>query len=296
MLSILVTGASGFLGGQTVDLLRQQGHTIYAVRRGAAGENTASGLSWVTQDLSRPLDRQSLPGQIDVVVHLAQSRHYKDFPARADDIYAINVNATFELLNWAHDVGAKHFIYASTGGVFAPTETDHALSEDDDVRPHSFYARSKYAGEMLTNGYATEMTTTVVRPFFVYGCERRRLIGDLVTRVINGNQVTLAGDRGLSINPIHVHDAARAIGAIVSKRCPGTYNLAGTETTSIRELAIRIGRMVGRDPKLSVEGGASRSPMLVADTSAMRSEFGTEPEVDLQSGLEEIISERRDTT
>src|SRR5206468_7571481 len=65
--------------------------------------------SWVDHDLRHPLEGAGLPSSIDAVVHLAQSRRYREFPAGAEDVFALNVRATFELdrkstrLNSSHD-------------------------------------------------------------------------------------------------------------------------------------------------------------------------------------------------
>ncbi|NJL55587.1 NAD-dependent epimerase/dehydratase family protein [bacterium] len=116
MVRVLVTGATGFIGSHLVEAIRDR-HEVFALVRRRPAQPLA-GIHWIEQDLAHPLDYSRLPKQLDSIVHLAQSRHYRDFPDRATDIFNVNLYSTFNLLEYARAVNAQSFIFTSTGGLY----------------------------------------------------------------------------------------------------------------------------------------------------------------------------------
>ena len=203
---IVLTGASGFIGSHLVADLATR-HDVVAVGRDEPPA-LPDGVRWVTQDLARGVDPTLLPAEVDAVVHLAQSKHYRSFPEGADDVFAINVESTFDLLEYARHAGARTYVYASSGGVYGGSE--HAFSEGDRLNPLNFYLSSKYAAEALVASYRSIFTTVIFRFFFVYGPgQRAMLIPSLVEKVLAGDEIVIEGNPGLRINPIFVGDAGR---------------------------------------------------------------------------------------
>ena len=126
MAEVLVTGGTGLLGSRVLARLTEH-HDVVAVAR--CPPQASRGVRWVTHDLSRPTLPPDLPHHVDAVVHLAQSREFREFPSRAGDIYAINVASTALLLAWALEAGARRFILASTGGVYGTGSGAHVEDE-----------------------------------------------------------------------------------------------------------------------------------------------------------------------
>jgi UDP-glucose 4-epimerase len=103
---ILVTGAAGFIGRRLVQNLTRQ-HEVFGLSR-----RPSSPAQSIQMDLSVGVDTAALPQRIDVVVHLAQSEYFREFPERADHIFAVNVESTFRLLEYARRAGASRFVLA----------------------------------------------------------------------------------------------------------------------------------------------------------------------------------------
>ena len=176
--------------------------------RGRAGRSSRD-VEWIEHDLVEPLADARLPERIDAVIHLAQSRRYREFPEGARDVFEVNTRSTFELLEYARRAGARSFVFTSTGGVYAPRR--EPLVETDPVQPSSFYFSSKYVGRAArSRTTASSSRPSILRPFAVYGPgQERMLVPTLIERVAAGDVVTVQGDRGLRINPIYVDDAVR---------------------------------------------------------------------------------------
>jgi UDP-glucose 4-epimerase len=283
---VLVTGANGFVG-RTLLETNAAGHELVALARGRGP--VLPDVEWVEHDLTEALAAARLPVRIDAVVHLAQSRRYREFPEGARDVFEVNTRSTFELLEYARRAGARSFVFASTGGVYAPRR--EPLVETDPVEPSSFYFGSKYAGELLVGSYGEFFSTVILRPFAVYGPgQERMLVPTLIERMTIGETVTVQGDPGLRINPIYVDDAVRAFEAALGFSGSGVFNVAGDEVVTVTELVERIGKAAGVQPV--VEHTDAEPGDLVADNTRMREELGVVPHVSLREGLNRTVGSR----
>ena len=152
-----------------------------------------------------------------------------------------------------------------------------------------FYFASKYAGETLVQGYSSYFSTTILRPFFVYGRGQHEsmLLPRLIGRIARGDPVTVQGsDGGPRINPVHVSDAVVAIRNCFSLEENQIINVAGTEMVSIQELALRIGDCLHKPPQF--ERGKERTAgNVMGDISRMEKLVGT-PRMSLDEGLGEL--------
>lgn len=277
---VLVTGGSGFIGSHLLDGLVQN-HETFAVAR-TTGSPT-DGVTWIQADLARPLDHSALPAAIDAVIHLAQSRRYREFPDGAEDIFAVNIASTFSLLEYARVAGARTFLLASTGGVYA--SSFERLVETDPVSPIDFYRTSKYAAELLTANYERFFRTIVFRLFFVYGAgQHGMLMPTLVEKVARGETITIDGPDGIRINPIYVDDAVAALFAGLELDRSAVFNVAGDETVTLRELVQLMGKVLGRDVRIESRGAAPDGD-LVGDNTRLKDELGVRLQVSLREGL-----------
>jgi len=247
---VVVTGARGLLGSRVVAGLAGR-HEVVALVRRAPEPGQADGVRWVVHDLSRPVLPPDLPAHVDVVVHLAQSRHFRSFPEQALDVYGVNVTSTTLLLDWALAHGAHQFVLASSGSVYDPGPAPHV--EDEAValggRP-SYYAASRLAAELLARAYGDRLVVTVLRPFFMYGRHQGddMLLPRLVESIRAGRPVTLDGADGMRFNPLYVSDAAAAVQAALALEQSCVVNLAGPEILSIRQAADVLGAQLGVRP------------------------------------------------
>lgn len=271
MKSAVVTGASGVLGTQVVRQLLDAGVEVHAFVRDASRIDPAPGLVTHTVDLtSRSFE---LPAGVDTVFHLAQSKQFRDFPAAAPAVFEVNVASTVYLADAAHRAGVESFVYASSGGVYAPPTSGAIVESDSLQRPEKlgFYLGGKHAAESLVLSYAALMRVAVLRYFFIYGegQEPEMLIPRLYRRVIAGETITVDGANGLAINPVNSIDAAAA--TIAAAKTSGVFNIAGPEEISLREMCEIFAAHAEREAL--IESNDSPSSSLFADISKMRTEL-----------------------
>lgn len=286
-MKILITGASGLLGSHAVKKLSVE-HDICALVHSSPREFVV-GVNYKILDLASDWQPDVLPKDIDVVIHLAQSSRFREFPDQAMDIFDINVSSTAKLLDYARTTGVRHFILASSGGVYG---TGEIAVKENAVIPHpgqlGYYLGSKLCAEVLAQNYSSFMTVTVLRFFFMYGAGQKRsmLIPRLIDNVLAGQPITIQGEEGIRINPIHVSDAVSVLNSCLSLEDSHTFNVAGSEILSLREIAGIIGREVGRGPLFKVE--AVEPSHLIADIEDLRNIL-VKPKMSFSQGIIDLI-------
>lgn len=286
MARVLITGATGMIGTHLTEKLADK-HEVFSLGRRAS---VVVSIKHVNCDLARNRLPQGLPDNIDTVIHLAQSAHFREFPDKADDIFSVNVSSTQLLLDWARRAGATHFVYASSGGIYGHGRD--AFREDDLFHGGAelgYYLASKRCAEMIVESYASCFTVAILRFFFVYGPRQggSMLMPRLVRAVQHGRPITLQGQEGIRINPIHVSDAVRCIEAALGLRESEKVNVAGGEVVSLRALGELIGLQLAKQPAFEFQPGEPRH--LIGDTEKMRRLLAS-PTVTLEEGLRSLTA------
>jgi len=281
-MKILMTGATGFIGGHLLRILLPQ-HEIFALHRNQPAPDLPSGLHWIRQDLTQPLDHSRLPKKVHAIIHLAQSKFYRQFPQRAEDIFAVNIESTFQLLEYAREAGVDCFIFASSGGIYGYSY--ERLVETDPVNPLNFYLSSKYNAELLIANYQQFFRTIVFRLFFVYGPNQEgMLIPSLLRRIKEGQEVIIDGDPGIAVNPIFVGDAIRVFEPALHFVTSELFNVAGDEVVTISGLVRLMEEVSGKKATVRHTRAKSQGD-LVGDNARMKQLLGVIPQVPLLQGL-----------
>lgn len=285
---LLITGATGLVGQQAVEVLKHS-YVIDAIVRKRTISNNEVVVYHETDFSSNSLP-ETLPTKIDAVIHLAQSNNMRAFPQEAIDIFNVNVKATQLLLDYAQRAGASSFILASTGGLYGMSN-DH-FTENSPIQLSSgdlsYYFRSKYVAENLAVAYSECMSIHILRPFFVYGASQKRsmLLPRLVENVQLGNPIRLQGEAGLLINPVHVRDVVKLIEACLSIPHSQTVNVAGPDIISLKAIVEMMSVRLGKQPIFNYAEGLPVS--IVADNSLMKSLI-QRPLITLEDGLDDLL-------
>jgi nucleoside-diphosphate-sugar epimerase len=194
------------------------------------------------------------------------------------------------LLDWAVKAGVKHFVHASTGGLYG--RGPHPFKEDACIRLEgslAFYFGSKWAAEILAAPYSGIFSVTALRFFFVYGPGQKStmLIPRLVKSVEEGRPVALGARDGMRLNPVYVEDAAAAAVAALGLEGDTIVNVGGAEVLSIRNIVETIGALIGREPHFH-QAEVTEGEDLIADISRMRSLLHS-PKTSFREGVGQLI-------
>ena len=277
----LVTGASGLIGAHLVPELLKE-FSITTIGR----SKTAQDCDHINADFSKPVEGSRLPDNLEGVIHLSQSEHYRRFPERSKEIFDVNVNATMSLLEHARLSGAKRFVLASSGGVYGVAgghcNEDVMIEATGDL---GFYSSTKIINEILASNYQDFFTVIILRFFFVYGKGQKvtMLVPRLREMIINGDPIRVSGAQCLLINPVHVSDAVKSVKKSLDLSTHHKINIAGPEVLSLKEMCRVLGSQVGRNPEFVTEE-KSEEERLIGDISLM-SEILAVPSVKFHEGI-----------
>lgn len=172
--SLLVTGASGFIGRHVVAAL-QRGYKIHALARRTPQEARApmgENITWHQVDIGdeklmdQTFARVEELGGADFVLHLAA---YYDFAGRDDPEYKrTNIDGLRAVLTRCKQLKPKHFLFASSLAGCRFPEPGTVLNERSPVDGTHPYARSKRAGEELLAEFAADFPSLIIRLGAVY--------------------------------------------------------------------------------------------------------------------------------
>jgi nucleoside-diphosphate-sugar epimerase len=251
--TVLVTGATGFVGSHVAEELARRGDVVRALAR--AGADTALlervGVPVVRGDLSEPESLRRAVEGVDVVVHCAAK--VGDW-GHVDEFRKVNVEGLRALLDATLGKPLHRFVHVSTLGVY---EARHHYGTDETEplpeRHIDGYTQSKVEAERLALQYHRKQKVPVVilRPGFVYGPRDRTVLPRLVDRLKEGSVIYIARGK-YALNTTFVGNIADAVLlAIDSPDAVGeVFNITDGEFVSKRRFLEAVADGVGvRRPK-----------------------------------------------
>ena len=174
MSSVLVTGASGFVGKRVCFALSRLNYQVRNVYNTSKQSSLIdSYICFVDRFDGETNWLESLQG-IESVVHLAARTHLGRKVNRhaLAELRTINVDSTLNLARQAAESGVRRFIFISSIKVNGETTTMRPpFVESDEPRPNDYYARSKFEAEqgIMEIALRTGMEVVIIRPPLVYG-------------------------------------------------------------------------------------------------------------------------------
>ncbi len=140
---VLVTGAAGFIGSTTAELLLDEGHEVIGLDNLVRGriENVPSRATFIEGDCG---DRELIRslGTFDACVHFAARIEPGDSMAYPETFFSNNVASTFRLLEALIDTGLERFVFSSSCAVYGD-QVEMPIDEQRPTNPHSPYGQSK---------------------------------------------------------------------------------------------------------------------------------------------------------
>lgn len=307
MAHYLVTGAAGFIGARTSEMLIEQGHTVagidnvndaydprikeYRLKRLQA----LKGFTFHKRDISEKQVVELFRNEkFDGVINLAARAGVRYSVENPWTFLESNVNGTLNMLEVCRQFGCKKFILASTSSIYGenpPYPTPETASSSEPMQP---YAASKKGAEALAHSYhhLYDIDVTIVRYFTVYGPAGRPdlAIFRFVKWMMEGEPIRINGDGTQSRGFTYVDDIARGTIAALKPVGYQVINLGGHEVITINELVELVEELTGK-PAAVQYGPPNLADMFTnwADVTKAREMLGWNPQVNLRDGIRNLI-------
>ncbi len=242
-MKVLVTGASGLLGGRTALALAERGDTVTVLQRRPAG----LGLPEILADVAdAPAVREAVSGH-EAVLHLAAKVNVTG-PWR--DYERANVVGTQSVVDACRAAGVQRLVQVSSPSVAhgGSSLVGAPAGPADPARARGPYARSKALAEQIALAAdSPDLAVLAVRPHLVWGPGDTQLVGRIVARARSG-RLPLIGTGAVLVDSTYLTNAVEALVAAVD-RAPTAHGQAlvvtNGEPVPIAELLGGICRAAG---------------------------------------------------
>lgn len=248
MAKVLITGGAGFIGRHVVRQFLEHGWHVVVLDVDEFNESEladAKGLESIQGDINSEDDLREAMQSCDAVVHLAAVVSVPQSIQEPEKTMAVNVIGTRNVLQCALEGGVNSVVVASSAAVYGSCP-DMPLVESVPVKCLSPYAKSKAANEEDVVAFRKKGLNVIALRFFnVYGPGQRSdssyasLIPIFVHAMKSGKRPTIHGSGEQTRDFVHVHDLARAIHTMISRKKPYEHpvaNVASETQISVLEV------------------------------------------------------------
>lgn len=296
---VLVTGATGVIGRELVELLVGGGARVRAASLHEPVDPNP-GAVYVRGDLmSRDVCAEIARG-VEDVFHLAAVRGAVAVGrTHAADFFVKNILMNTHMMEEARKAGVERYLFASSVCVYAPAEV---FIEDKawDEPPHpsdAFAGWAKRMGELQASAYKEQYgwdRIAIVRPVNVYGPyddfdpRTAQVIPALIGRVLGGEDPLRPWGDGSAVRDfLYAHDAARGMVLALDKyACGVPVNLGSGVGYAIRDVVETILDVTEATARVEWDPGKPTGERSrIADITRARTELGFEPTVSLREGV-----------
>ncbi len=312
--SVLITGASGFIGGWCVHVTMALSRVlaepcrVTALVRRASGAQALSNLypelRMIVQDVCAPLPSEAAP---DILMHAASQASPKYYGTDPVGTFAANTLGTNNMLALARQAKSEKVLFISSSEVYGSRTAETSTAEGDygfvdPMQVRSCYAESKRAGETLCVAYQHQYGVPVViaRPFHIYGpgldLQDGRVQAEFVRSVVEGKPIVLHSDGSATRSFCYISDAVSGLFYLLLNGENGEAYNVGNEAgeLSIRAVAELLATMA--KPPIAVQfqnaptAGyiPSRVVRMNPDTGKLRA-LGWEPRISPEEGFRRTV-------
>ncbi|MBN9087588.1 MAG: GDP-mannose 4,6-dehydratase [Reyranella sp.] len=312
-MSILVTGAAGFIGSHVAKALLARGERVLGIDNFSDYYDPVlkfarlkplredRGFTFLEADITDRDAMLALAQQhpIDRIVHLAAQPGVRH--SLVDPYLYVNTNVMghlvmLELARRLPDL--KHFVYASSSSVYGANRKQPFAIDDRVDHPISLYAATKRADELLTETYVHlhKMRATGLRYFTVYGPWGRPDMSPYIfaKAIHEGTPINLYHLGFVKRDYTYVDDIVAGTLAVLDKPAEAPshrlYNLAASRSEDILDVIKLFEKAFGREARIELKPGEPADMQETsADITAATRDFGWEPKVTVAEGVPKFV-------
>ena len=312
-MSILVTGAAGFIGSNLTEGLIKENRSVVALDiiddyyDPAIKEHNIAFIKDTvpfykvdindTEKLFKIIQNE----KIDKIVHFAARPGVRPSLTNPELYNKMNTLGTINLLKLSVEFDIKQFVFSSTSSIYGGNEKT-PFSESDHVDNQiSPYAVSKRAAELYCNNYAKlyGLPVTCLRLFTVYGPRQRpeMAIHKFTREIFNGEELPMFGDGSSSRDYTYVDDIVDGfVAALDNPFAFEIINLGDASPVKLSKLISLVEKATGKKANIKqMSEQLGDMKITFADISKAKKMLGYSPKIPLEEGVVRFVEWYKET-
>ncbi|WKX69367.1 UDP-glucuronic acid decarboxylase family protein [Streptomyces sp. XD-27] len=300
----IVAGGAGFVGSHLCRRLLREGYAVVCMdnlltgrHRNIAALESLGPFRFVHWDVTR---RIRLPGEAEVVFHLASPASPADYLRYPLETLAAGSAGTQNTLELAREKGAR-YILASTSEVYGTPQV-HPQPETywghvNPVGPRSVYDEAKRFSEALVTAHREScgIDTAIARIFNTYGPRMRntdgRAVPTFIAQALSGRPLTVTGTGAQTRSLCYIDDLIEGLLALRASSVAGPVNLGNPHEITMLGLARMILHATGSASSITFSERPEDDPDIrCPDITRARRELAWAPKIGLSEGLDRTIA------
>ncbi len=310
-MQILVTGAAGFIGADLCQKLLSSGHSIVGIdnfndyyevslkrARYAQIQKHANSARFDMREMDI-VDRASTSAlfsetPFDVVVHLAAQAGVRYSIENPQSYIDSNLVGFANILEGCRHANTPHLVYASSSSVYGANDNFPFKESDRVDNPVSLYAATKKANELMAHSYTNlyGFRCTGLRFFTVYGPWGRPDMAPFrfASRMLKGEAIPVYNNGDMIRDFTYIDDITDGVIKVVESASGASnyqiYNIGRGEPVPLMDFVDSLSKHLAVEAKiqmLAMQDGDV--PRTMADTSALKRDFGYQPSVSMDDGV-----------
>lgn len=297
-MTVLVTGATGFVGSQVVRQLVASGEDVALIVRLGSSRRRLDGVLDRVQVFEGDLDDGAAIERLlercrpQACVHAAWYAVPGEYLASAHNLDSMR--SSLDLLERLARAGCTHVV--GIGTCFEYEMQSTPLNEDSPTKPSTLYAAAKLAFYLVAAQRAAQLGIGLAwaRLFYLYGPyeDERRLVPAAIKALSAGREFLATSGKQVR-DYLHVEDVASALCALSRNELGGVFNVCSSRPVTIADLMRTLGELLGRPELIRLGTLPNREwdPAYVCgDNLRLRTDAHWEPRYAPRDGLAQTIA------
>ncbi|WP_225743731.1 NAD-dependent epimerase/dehydratase family protein [Marinilactibacillus sp. Marseille-P9653] len=319
-MTILVTGAAGFIGMHLSEKLLKEGHKVVGfdnlndyydvqLKNDRLEQLTRyDNFTFIKGNLedNDALTKLFEKFKIEIVVHLAAQAGVRHSISNPSLYIQSNIVGFSNVIELSKNHNVQHFLYASSSSVYGMSKTIPFSTEDNVDHPISMYAATKKSNELIAHTYSHlfNLKTTGLRFFTVYGPYGRPDMAyfSFTKRIINGESIKLFNNGDMMRDFTFIDDIVEGIYKVMigskksnEKEIYKLYNIGNNKPVKLLSFVETLENLLGIKAYkefLPMQRGDVKSTY--ANIDNLKRDFSFEPKINIEKGLKEFVTWYKD--
>ena len=283
---ILVTGATGLIGKETLPFLLGKGYEVYATSITNVSDDL---INWVECDIC---DSKSLKDLLEKI----KPEYLLHFAWITGGDYLTNEtnlllrDAGENLIKMFKENGGKRAVYAGT--CFEYDMDGRVIKESNNLNPKTLYAQCKNELREYCESFAKENNLSFGwgRIFYVYGQnEKSSRLTAKVIETLKNNQEFYLGAPDNYLDYMYTKDIAQAFIALLESYYDGAVNICTGHGVYLKDYVLKIQELMNKQGLIKYDSNKENALNIVGDNTVLTSVVGYTPQYTIETGLREII-------